>query len=164
MGPQLWTNGWVEPCGHYPLGNGHKNGKEDHFHPLIGTSITLGGSLNTLTAQKICYLHFSNIHKLGWFYLCQSPLNFFLFCCCIYVGISKIISVNYVLPSSAQVYVGGWWGVQSHFHVKPNLVFRLGWGFDNIEKGGHYWPWRKMPQSGLGSMQGICPALCVLCQ
>ena len=27
--------------------------------------------------------------------------------------------------------VGGWWGLQSHFHVKPNLVLRLGWGFDN---------------------------------
>ena len=24
-----------------------------------------------------------------------------------------------------------WWGVQSHFVVKPNLVLRLGWGFDN---------------------------------
>ena len=25
-----------------------------------------------------------------------------------------------------------WWvGVQSHFMVKPNLVLRLGWGFDN---------------------------------
>ena len=23
------------------------------------------------------------------------------------------------------------WGVQSHFQVKPNLVLRLGWGFDN---------------------------------
>ena len=27
--------------------------------------------------------------------------------------------------------VVGWWGLQSHFHVKPNLVFRLGWGFEN---------------------------------
>ena len=26
---------------------------------------------------------------------------------------------------------GGWWGLQSHFRVKPNLVLRLGWGFDN---------------------------------
>ena len=26
---------------------------------------------------------------------------------------------------------GGGWGVQSHFQVKPNLVLRLGWGFDN---------------------------------
>ena len=23
------------------------------------------------------------------------------------------------------------WGVQSHYRVKPNLVLRLGWGFDN---------------------------------
>ena len=27
--------------------------------------------------------------------------------------------------------VGGGWGLQSHFRVKPNLVLRLGWGFDN---------------------------------
>ena len=29
----------------------------------------------------------------------------------------------------------GWVGgvVQSHFIVRPNLVLRLGWGFDNIE-------------------------------
>ena len=27
---------------------------------------------------------------------------------------------------------GGWVGVQSHFMVKPNLVLRLGWRFDNI--------------------------------
>ena len=28
--------------------------------------------------------------------------------------------------------VGGvGWGVQSHYIVKPNLVLRLGWGFDN---------------------------------
>ena len=26
----------------------------------------------------------------------------------------------------------GWWGLQSHFIVKPNLVLRLGWGFDKI--------------------------------
>ena len=26
--------------------------------------------------------------------------------------------------------MGGWWGVQSHFRVEPNLVLRLGWGFD----------------------------------
>ena len=31
--------------------------------------------------------------------------------------------------------VGGGWGLQSHFHVKPNrcveVRLRLGWGFDN---------------------------------
>ena len=27
--------------------------------------------------------------------------------------------------------VGGW-GVHSHYIVKPNLVLRLGWGFDNM--------------------------------
>ena len=26
--------------------------------------------------------------------------------------------------------VGGWWGLHSHYIVKPNLVLRLGWGFD----------------------------------
>ena len=41
-----------------------------------------------------------------------------------------------------------WWGLQSHFMVKPNLVLRLGWGFDknwektgggkNDENSGHY--------------------------
>ena len=41
------------------------------------------------------------------------------------------------------------WGVQSHFIVKPNLVLRLGWGFDNYLEillkrahwiqGGSYW-------------------------
>ena len=30
------------------------------------------------------------------------------------------------------VWVGGGWGLQSHFHVKPNLVLRLGWGFDKM--------------------------------
>ena len=30
--------------------------------------------------------------------------------------------------------VGGvGWGVHSHYIVRPNLVLRLGWGFDNIE-------------------------------
>ena len=24
------------------------------------------------------------------------------------------------------------WGLQSHFHVKPNRLLRLGWGFDNL--------------------------------
>ena len=30
---------------------------------------------------------------------------------------------------------GGWggWGLQSYFIVKPNLVLRLGWGFDNFD-------------------------------
>ena len=26
--------------------------------------------------------------------------------------------------------MGWWWGVHSHYVVKPNLVLRLGWGFD----------------------------------
>ena len=31
--------------------------------------------------------------------------------------------------------MGGWVGVvQSHFMVKPNLVMRLGWDFDNSPK------------------------------
>ena len=25
-----------------------------------------------------------------------------------------------------------WWGLHSHYIVKPNLVLRLGWGFDNL--------------------------------
>ena len=25
------------------------------------------------------------------------------------------------------------WGVHSHYVVKPNIVLRLGWGFDNIQ-------------------------------
>ena len=29
--------------------------------------------------------------------------------------------------------VGGGWGLQSHFIVKPNLVLRLRWGFDNCD-------------------------------
>ena len=29
------------------------------------------------------------------------------------------------------VVVGGGWGLQSHFRVKPNHLLRLGWGFDN---------------------------------
>ena len=29
--------------------------------------------------------------------------------------------------------VVGWWGLQSHFHVKPNRCVVLGWGFDNFE-------------------------------
>ena len=29
-------------------------------------------------------------------------------------------------------FCGVGWGVQSHFIVKPNLVLRLGWGFDNL--------------------------------
>ena len=29
---------------------------------------------------------------------------------------------------------GGAWGLQSHFVVTPNLVLRLGWGFDNFSK------------------------------
>ena len=27
-----------------------------------------------------------------------------------------------------------WWGLHSHYIVKPNLVLRLGWGFDNKHK------------------------------
>ena len=32
------------------------------------------------------------------------------------------------------LWVGGWWGLQSHFHVKPNrcVVLCWGWGFDNL--------------------------------
>ena len=26
------------------------------------------------------------------------------------------------------------WGLHSHFIVKPNLVLRFGWGFDNLVK------------------------------
>ena len=27
----------------------------------------------------------------------------------------------------------GWGGLHSHYIVKPNLVLRLGWGFDNLK-------------------------------
>ena len=32
-------------------------------------------------------------------------------------------------------FVWGGWGVRSHYIVKPNLVLRLGWGFDKNNEG-----------------------------
>ena len=44
------------------------------------------------------------------------------------------------VPEKFLWWVGwGGWGLQSHFHVKPNrcVVLCWGWGFDNI----HSWLW-----------------------
>ena len=39
------------------------------------------------------------------------------------------------VPEKFLWWMGGWgvvgWGLHSHYIVKPNLVLRLGWGFDN---------------------------------
>ena len=44
----------------------------------------------------------------------------------------KIGSVTAEILLALSFCGAGWWGVQSHFIVKPNLVLRLGWGFDNL--------------------------------
>ena len=40
------------------------------------------------------------------------------------------VSTNKTIYSQS-VSVGRWWGLLSHFIVNPNLVLRIGWGFDN---------------------------------
>ena len=45
-------------------------------------------------------------------------------------------------------------GVQSHFIVKPNLVLRLGWGFDN-EKIGNRFHVSSSDQNLLGELKSV---------
>ena len=43
------------------------------------------------------------------------------------------VSNSWDIANIEFVWVGwGGWGLHSHYIVKPNLVLRLGWGFDNI--------------------------------